>query len=42
MATPNLRANQITNRQNTPSPPIRAPRPVPAGIIDRGNQYSLI
>jgi hypothetical protein len=44
----NLRANRIVNRQNSPpssssrvSRPVRAPRPVPANIPDRGNQYDI-
>jgi hypothetical protein len=43
MSSPNIRANRIINPQNSPPHPlIRAPRPVPSYVIDRGHRYDTI
>jgi hypothetical protein len=49
MSSLNIRANRLTNYQNSPppSPPprpsiIRAPRPVPAHVPDRGHRYDIV
>jgi hypothetical protein len=53
MSSPNIRANRLINRQNSPSPssfssppppscrPVRALRPVPAHVPDRGHRYDI-